>query len=170
MDTQCLDKKNEVDMGKNVDTKKYNNIFESRFQLVRVSREIDQKKRMLEEMPEEIKKDLVEKDGISAVEQKKRMLEEMLEEIKKDLLKKDGISADDLSNVTTINLISLMEDKGIISMENCAYLESIFDRMDQKDLKEILPGKCKYFLCCYSIKSYFFAEGCFKLFVHFSKL
>ena len=167
MDTECLDKKI---VEKNVDTKKYNNIFKSRFQLVRVSRKIDQKKRMLEEMAEETKKDLVEKDGISAVEQKNRMLEEMLEEIKKDLSKKDGISADYLSNVTTINLISSIEDKGIISMENCHYLEFIFDRMDQKDLKEILPGKCKCFLCCYSIKLHLFAEGCFKLLVHFSKL
>ena len=76
-----------------------------------------------------------------------------LEVMKKDLLKQDNsISADDLSDITSIKLISLMEDKEIITMNNFEYLESIFLRMDQSDLIKKLPGKCKYFFSCHSLK------------------
>ena len=81
-----------------------------------------------------------------------KLKQETLEEMKKCLLEKDAsitISAD----ITNIKLISLMEDKGIITMENCACLASIFHRTGQSDLIEKLPRKCKYFLSCYSIKT-----------------
>ena len=96
-----------------------------------------------------------------------KLKQETLEEMKKCLLEKDAsitISAD----ITNIKLISLMEDKGIITMENCACLASIFHRTGQSDLIEKLPRKCKYFLSCYSIKtqlyppSLYFVEGCVK--------
>ena len=79
---------------------------------------------------------------------------EMLEEMKKYLLRNDNSGiADDLSNVTSIKLLILMDDKGIISMKNFGNLMHIFGKINP-DLEKELSRICKYFLCCYSVKAY----------------
>ena len=78
----------------------------------------------------------------------------MLEDIKKYLSEIDsnGI-ANNLSNVTSIKLISLMDDNEIISIRNFDGLVRIFGEINP-DLKKELFRICKYFFSCYSIKSY----------------
>lgn len=68
-----------------------------------------------------------------------------LDEMKEWFLEKcESVSRDDLSNVTSIiKLISLMEDKGIISMKKCIGLEPILNKINP-DLKEKLCRNCKY--------------------------
>lgn len=126
MERECLDKKFEIDMEKDVE-REYKQILEKRLKLVHVSEKIKQ---------------------------------ETLIEMKRDLVENGRFSAEELSHVTNIGLISLMEDKGIIKMKDCTYLESIFSRMNQHDLIKKLPGKCKYFISCYSMKTYFSKKWC----------
>ena len=78
---------------------------------------------------------------------------EMLEEMKKYLRTVNSGIADDLSNITSITLLSLMDDKRIISMKNFDSLVQVFDKINP-DLKKELTRICKYFFSCYSIKAY----------------
>lgn len=78
----------------------------------------------------------------------------MVEEIKKYLSENHNNEiADNFSNLTSINLISLMDDKEIISIRNFDDLVRIFGEISH-DLKKELSRICKYFFSCYSIKSY----------------
>ena len=93
------------------------------------------------------------KNGLALVNLCKRE-PNMLEDIKKYLSKKEnsGIS-DDLSNVTSIKLISLMDEKEIISLESFDMLLQIFYEINPR-YKEELSRIRKCFLCYYAIKSF----------------
>ena len=90
-----------------------------------------------------------------------------LDEMKEWFLEKcESVSRDDLSNVTSIiKLISLMEDKRIISMKECTDLKPILNKINP-DLKEKLCRNCKYIFSCYSVKTYSLVEGSYKQFGH----
>lgn len=89
---------------------------------------------------------------LTLVHLSRKINSKMLDEMKEYFLEKDNsVSADDLSNVTSIKLISLMEDKEIISMKNCTELQRILDKI-KPSLKEELSRKCKYFFSVTSLK------------------
>ena len=88
--------------------------------------------------------------------------QEMLEKMKKFALEEgDSLKDEDLSELTSLKLISLMEDKGMISMNNCAPLKNIFIKMKENDLEKEQSDNCKYFHSCYFRKTYLFVEGGF---------
>ena len=89
---------------------------------------------------------------LTLVHLSRKINSKMLHEMKEYFLEKDNsVSADDLSNVTSIKLISLMEDKEIISMKNCTELQRILDKI-KPSLKEELSRKCKYFFSVTPLK------------------
>ena len=122
MDTEkVMDKKKDVRMEKNLDTKKNfveSNLYKNCLTLVRLC--------------------------------KKKP--EMLEEIKKYLSKNhNNLVPNSFSDVTSIKLISLMDDNEIISIKNFDSLMRIFGEINSDFTKELLRIR-KYFLS-YSIKS-----------------
>ena len=78
----------------------------------------------------------------------------MLEEIKKYLSDNNhcGI-ADHLSNRSSIKLIILMDDEGIILIKDYDALASKIGEINP-DLKKELSRIFKYFFSCYSVKAY----------------
>ena len=103
---------------------------------------------------------------LTLVHLSRKITPEMLNKMKDWFLEKTNLTPDDLGNVrSSIKLISLLEDKGIISMKKCTELEPILDEINP-DLKEELSSKCKYFFSCYSIKTYPLVEGSYKLCGH----
>ena len=85
------------------------------------------------------------KNRLTLVHLSRKITPEMLDKMKKWFLEKANLTPVDLDNVTnSIKLISLLEDKGIISMKKCTELESILDEINP-GLKEELSKKCKYF-------------------------
>ena len=71
----------------------------------------------------------------------------ILEEVKKYLDNNHRGIADNLSNKSSIKLISLMDDKGIISIKDYDALASKIGEINP-DLKKELSRICKYFLFC----------------------
>ena len=71
--------------------------------------------------------------------------EEKLEKMRKCMIEEDNsLTAEDLSELTSLKLISLMEDKKMISMKECDFLKTTLEEIDLKDLKNELSEKCKY--------------------------
>ena len=90
--------------------------------------------------------------------------EEKLEKMRKCVLEKDDSSTvESLSELTSLKLISLMEDKGMISMKDCTFLKTTLEKMDLNELKNDLSQKCKYSFLVIPEK-HPFAEGRFKQF------
>ena len=103
---------------------------------------------------------------LTLVHLSRKINSKMLDEMKEYFLEKDNsVSADDLSNVTSIKLISLMEDKEIISMKNCTELQRILDKI-KPSLKEELSRKCKYFFSVTPLKCIICWEGSYKQLGH----
>lgn len=91
--------------------------------------------------------------------------EEKLEKMRKCMIEEDNsLTAEDLSELTSLKLISLMEDKKMISMKDCDFLKTTLEEIDLKDLKNELSEKCKHSFFVIPEK-HRFAEGCFKQFV-----
>ena len=90
---------------------------------------------------------------------------EKLEKMRKCMIEEDNsLTAEDLSELTSLKLISLMEDKKMISMKDCDFLKTTLEEIDLKDLKNELSEKCKHSFFVIPEK-HRFAEGCFKQFV-----
>lgn len=83
--------------------------------------------------------------------------QETLEKMKNCVLEKNNsLKVEDLSELTSLKLISLMEDEGMISMTDCTCLKSIFEKMELNELEKELSEKCKYSRSCYSRVCAFF--------------
>lgn len=69
---------------------------------------------------------------------------EKLEKMRKCMIEEDNsLTAEDLSELTSLKLISLMEDKKMISMKDCDFLKTTLEEIDLKDLKNELSEKWK---------------------------
>ena len=71
--------------------------------------------------------------------------EEKLKKMRNCVAEKDNsLTVEGLSDLTSLKLISLMEDKGMISMKDCTFLKTTLEKMDLNELKNDLSQKCKY--------------------------
>ena len=70
--------------------------------------------------------------------------EEMLQKMRGLVLKKnDRLTGEELSELNSLKLISLMEDKEMISMKDCTSLRTILKEMELNELENELSQKCK---------------------------
>ena len=109
------------------------------------TKEEDTEKKGTDTGKKKVRKLKLLKNRVTLLHISREIGEEKLEKMRNCMIERDNsLIAEDLSKLTSLKLISLMEDKKMISMKECDFLKTTLEEIDLKDLKNELSEKCKY--------------------------